>query len=180
MAVVKRSNFLRMVDKNKRIIRLRSMLETGIYAIDTNRFLRELESLHETRDFRAYELNDVLQNSQRMMIKASLQNSAYRSRAVAIKMRCFRIFKLLEEHLARTTSYIMTKYADMLRMEYTTIKGREQAVKYVLEDFYTLQHKLKTVMDMSDMLIGDLDSTAWSIKATVDMLQMSFQKERNI
>lgn len=180
MAVIKKSNFLRIVDSNKRVQRLRNMLETGAYAVDTERYLKELESLHETRDFRAYAIKDVLQDSQRMMIKASLQNSAYRSRAVAIKMRCFRIYKLLEEHLARITSYLMTKYADILRMEFTTIKSREQSVKYVLEDFFSLQHKLKTVMEVADMLILDLDSTAWSIKATVEMLQMSFQKERNI
>jgi hypothetical protein len=180
MAIRRQSLFLRKVERNKRIRRLRRMFNTGAYAVDSGKMLRELETLHATRKFRSYELKAVLQSAQRLLMDASLQNSAYRSRAVEIKMTCFKVDALLEEHLKSATSYLLTKFADILRQEHTTIKGREDAVRYVLEDFHSLRHRLRTVMTMADLLISDLDSTAWSIKGTVDVMQMAFQKERNI
>lgn len=180
MVVRRESQFLRAVERNKRIKKMRNMLQFGVYAVDTGKYIKEIEMLHETRSWRAYAVKEVLQSAQKALVTANMQNSSYRSRGVAIKMHCFKISALLDEHLGKAHSYLETKYSDMLRAEHSTIKGRDQAIRFVLEDFYTLRHKLNTVMKLADMLIEDLDSTGWSIKHTADAIAMAFQRERNI
>jgi len=182
MAVVRSSQrFNEAVKKNKKLRKMRGMLERGAYAIDITQVIRELESLHSTRKFRSYEVKEVVSSMQKKLMEATVENSSFRSRCVELKMRCFKVSRLLEEHLGIMRDYLATKYADVLRNEFNTIKDRNAAVNTVLTDFTRLQHKLETAIKLADMVINDMDQAYWSIQLVERTMELNLaRKERNI
>lgn len=180
MAMVRRGRFQEAVQRNKRMKKLLRLRESGVFAVDTDRYIKDLEQLHSSRLFRAWESKDVLSSAQMHIVKGAMQNSAYRSNAVTIKMTCFKVSRLLEKQIKAAASYLSSHYSEILRSEYSTIKEREKAIELVLEDFTKLKDDLESVVKLADILINDLDQTYWSIKLVSDAMALSFQRERNI
>jgi hypothetical protein len=174
------SSFKEKALADKRLKRFSSRRERGVYVLDTEQLLDEISNMHETRYFRGYNVNDVMGSSQKRLLKADIQNSAYRSRATAINMRCFRVLRLLEEDIENISNYLSTRYMLALKSDFTTKEDRSKAVKDVLRESVSLKHKIQTVSEMTNILIKDLDAEGWAINRAIEIFKLSTTKERNI
>jgi len=167
------------IKKDKRIIKLFSMIENGTYALNTSSLLNEIESLHRLREVRTLKTETVLHSFQAKFLSAVLQNQAYRSRIVEISMQCFRIDARLSEHLEALRPYLKDKYGEYLS-QYKTINDRESVINSVLEPAIRLQKKLNSVIKMAEMAIDDLDQAAWSFKNIIQTMNLGVEKGNSI
>lgn len=180
MTVIRDSKFLEIAQSNQWVKKALARIGTGAYAIETQELITELHELHEKRVFRSYKTKEVLGAAQAKLVRASIQEASFRSRAVAIKMECFKVSELLQTDLDATTRYLGTKYADLLAQEFRSVDDRKAAIKHVLEGLHQLARGLKTVMDSADMLIDDIDQSGFSLQRVLGAMQLSFSRERNL
>ena len=153
------------------------MLETGVYSINVAALIKEMEQLHASRKFRTFTSTDVISNFQKRMIVATLENSAHRSRIVEIKVMCFKVNRLLKEHIKITYTYISTKYQSDLKIAFSTAKAREDAINSILEEFIKLSEKLNTAIEIAEFIIKDIDQSYFSMTLLQKVMEQSFKRE---
>jgi hypothetical protein len=161
---------------DRHVRKLSRMLQGGDYSINTVEFVRELEGLHATRLTRRLKVTDVTQRFQGRFMRAVLQNQATRSRAVEIKMRCFRTQAKLQRHLDDLTKYLMATYAEQLRRAASTKGERENIIKSCYGNATVLLEEMSSAMAIGDLMIADLDQSGWALKHLVDMMQLITEK----
>lgn len=170
VGIVKKSAFLRMARDDPRMTKLGRMRESGVYSIDTEALIKELEGMHSSRQSRTIKARTMLRDTETSM-NMVLENQAFRSRVVQIKITCYKTKALLDEQLSLMTKYLLTKFASQLSLEFSTQKAKADAVATCLSDFSKLQSKLAIVMTISDMIANDLDQSYWSINVTVKIAE---------
>ena len=180
MTVIRTSQFERLAKKNKRVVKLEKMMDSGLFSIDTHKLTNELFTLHGTRNIRNLSSSDVLGSAQKKLLDIALENVAKRSRCVEIKMKAYRVARSLEQHLADMFNYLYSRYSDQLREEFRAITDRKSAVTAILQPFYNLLHKLKTVESLADMVISDCDQTGYATTNMTKAIEIAFARERNI
>lgn len=166
------NEFLTRVAKNKKFKRLVEMRENGLFAEDTAKYIKELETLHATRKMRHLKTRELLQSFSHEATDISLQNSSFRSRAVEIKKKFYKLSSLLEEHLTNMKNYLATYYAETLSSCYRTQEMKKKALDYVLSDFERLSARYKLVSELSDLVIDDIDQAGWTIKNIIEVQKM--------
>lgn len=172
------SKFIEKVHNNKRFKRLVEMFEQGRFAVDDTAALKEIESLHKTRASRSLQPNDVLTSFQRNTITMSMQNMAFRSRLVEIKMRFFKLHRALDEHIDAMRNYLVTRYTVEFKREFGTVDARRKALDFIMEDFSKKSASFQTVTEMADLVIADIDQTAWGIKAIISAMELTARIEK--
>jgi len=158
--------------RDSRVRQLRKMLKNGGYSLNTVDLLRELEGIHSTRLTRRLTVREVTQRFQTRFMRAVLQNQANRSRVVEIKLRCFRTNARLEQHIEALTKYLLATYAEQLRRAASTKAERENIVQSVFSKAVELQQEIRQVMDMSSLVIDDIDQTGWALKNLITMVEI--------
>jgi len=170
---VKNSFFFKSVKNNKRYKRLIEMREKGMFAVDHERAIKEIESLHLTRNMRTLTVKTLLSSFQHSAIDITLQNSAFRSRVVEIKMKFFKLNRALERHLAKMRNYLASRYASQLKTEFSTMESRKKALDYLLEDFNSISNNFTVVVELADFVIDDIDKAGWSVKAIIEAMAIA-------
>lgn len=168
------SKFEDLAKKDKRVRALLKALHQGTYSIDIEGLEREIDSLHLTRQVRKLKTEEIIQSFQKKFIEAALQNQAYRSRLVEIKVKCFRVAAKLEEHISVVRSYLGITYPNSLR-KYRTVGERKQAINSVLEEPTSFLTKLELKDRELEVIIKDLDQASFSLKHIIDA--MAYNKD---
>jgi hypothetical protein len=176
MAYVK-SSFLKLVKKDDRIKRMDRVIESNKSAINTLAYIKELENMQASRKFRTFTATEIISNVQKRLIEASVENSAQRSRCVEIKLKCFKLYRVLKKYIETSKIYLLTKYQNDLKIAYSTIKSREDAVNSVLETYIKVIDKLETVIQLADMVIDDIDQSHWSLSLMQKTMEMTYRRE---
>lgn len=170
---VKHSFFFKTVLKNKRYRRLLEMKDNGMFAVDHEKAITEIQSLHSRRSMRTLTSKTLLSSFQNSAVDVSLENAAFRSRIVEIKMKFFRLGRSLERHLAKMRNYLASRYASQLKSEFSTVEARKKALDYLLEDFNSISTDFQLVVELADFVIEDIDKAAWSIKAIIEAMALA-------
>lgn len=175
------NTFMAKVKKDDNILSLYRNLRQGTYSIDMAENTREIYHLHADRRFRRPNIRkEILASAQQEITNASVEASAYRSRVVEIKMRCFEIHDLLDELIESSTKYMLAKYDRELTASYRNATAGKDAIKYVLAPFVKRQRELNRVMKLADMVIEDLDKSSYHIRHVLDALLLSVSRSRNL
>lgn len=172
------SRFIERVQSNKRFKRLVDMFDKGRFAVDDADALKEIETLHKTRVSRSLQPKDVLTSFQQNTVTMSMQNMAFRSRLVEIKMRFFKLHRSLNEHIDAMRDYLATRYSVEFKREFGTVDARRKALNYLMEDFSKKSAGFQTVMEMADLVINDIDQAAWGIKAVINVMELTARIEK--
>lgn len=165
---------------DKRLQALLRDVKSGKYSVPTSSMLTELSNMHSTRYARKLSTSQVLRSAQRELIEASLQNQSFRSRCVEIQVRCFRVQSMLKNRTENMLGYLLTKYADILSDNFRTKDDKVSYVKVQLHPCYFHVEQLSRVTSVADMIVEDLDKAQWSLKAVIDVLNLSSAREKNI
>lgn len=174
------STFKLKVKADPRIKKLHSMLESGLFSVNTDRLMDELETIHNTREIRTLSTSEYLRKAQQKLVDSSLENIAKRGRCVAIKMKAYRLSALLDKHVDSARGYLLVKYSAELANEYRLLNDRKSAVNKVLEPFILLIKDFQTVETLADMVIKDCDQTGYGISNMANTIQVAYSRERNI
>lgn len=180
MAVLKESKFYRLATADPRIASFLKGVRAGTYSLDTASMLDEIERMHMGRKLRVLTTQQVLARSQHELIDTNLQNQAYRSRCVEIKMRATRKINLLWERSEAARRYINIQWRSLLQQEFRTAGERKEAVEAVLSAVTNVTNQLEQVTTMADLVIDDLDTSGWAITRVINILNLSTRPERNI
>jgi len=170
------ARFTDIASSDTRVKALLKALRQGTYHIDLDGLEREIDSLHLTRMVRSLKTEEVIQSFQKKFIQAALQNQAFRSRLVEIKVKCFRVSAKLEEHIGVVRSYLSIKYPNGLS-KYRTVAERKQAINSILEEPMTFLSKLELKDRELELIIKDLDAAAWSLKGIMEA--MAYNKDNS-
>lgn len=180
MVTIVESAFQVAVKKDIKVLKFLNTLEKGSFNIDTKQFVTELSNLHSTREVRKLNRNNLIGGSQSQLLDANLQNAAFRSRCVEIKVQCFNTCSNLEEYLDSLKRYIFTKYVDYLKQDYTTQADRKEAVNQVLDNGLRRFKNLKKVITIADLVVEDIDKSGWTIKSILEVLELTTRRENVI
>lgn len=164
------------LQKDVRVIKFQNMLNSGNFNVDTDSYIKELDSLHATRRVRNLSTKDVIHNAQKKIISATVQNQAYRSRCVEIKMTCFKAEQLIQSHYDALADYLKVSYKKALSI-YRTNAERDSVVANVLSDANYRLQQIQLVQSLCDIIIDDIDKASWSIRALTDVLKIAATPE---
>ena len=170
------STFIKLAKNDKRVLALQKQLSNGLYHIDLEALETEIDSLHMNRKVRKLKTEEIISSFQKKFIDAALQNQAFRSRLVEIKVKNFRIAARLEEHLDVIKPYLRTQYADSLA-KFKTVADKNAAINNVLEKPMRFLQKLENLDKVLETLIKDIDQCSFALKHLIDAMGFNRDKE---
>lgn len=164
--------------KDSRVEKFIQIVKSKEEILDIKSLMDELERLQATKYLRVVEYNDIVRNSQKAIVKATLQNQSTRSRCVEIKLQVSRQYNVILEHKNLIYNYLIDSYRGRIPG-----KNKEERTGYLenkLAPGNRLLAKLESVIELSDIIIDDCDKAAWATKSILDALVLSTRPERNI
>lgn len=170
------SQVIEKLESCPKVKKFKRMLEDGDFSVDISGFIDELDRMHKTRTIRLISKKDVLHNAQNKLIDASIQNQAYRSRCVEIKMICYRAESNIVQHKDLLINYLKATYKKALSV-YRTNSERDNVIGLVLNDSLYMIQQLQLVQELSDMIIDDIDKASWSLKTLIEVLKIATKPE---
>jgi len=168
------AKFTELAQKDKRVKALLKALHQGSYQIDLPALELEIDNLHLTRKIRTLKTQEVIASFQTKFLEAALQNQAYRSRLVEIKVKCFRIAAKLDEHISVVKTYLSMTYPNALKA-YKTVAERRAAIESVLEEPFSFLKKLELKDKELAEVIKDTDQAGFAMKHIIEA--MTYNKE---
>lgn len=173
--------FSTAVSKDKRVRRLKKMLDHGAYASDADVRIKELMTAHATKDVRSLSYAGVVKHHQKKLSNAVFDNQIKRSRAAEIQMEALNVSLTLDNHLNRLVKYLKIKYkSQLITSGFKTISSHDDAVKNELDDAYTHLRSLERVIKICDVFIRDCDAAYNTISLGNKVFETSTRPERNI
>ena len=165
-----------LIESDKRVKKLKKMLEGGSFALDTDLRIKEMLTQHKLRAIRRLETRHVIEHFQEKVITARLENQTTRSRIVEIHTECFIITARLNKHLGRLRKYLMAKYSEQLKKYATTITDRKNVIDSILEDALERKEELEQVSTIAKSLIDDIDNSSWVFRDIIETMQIVTEK----
>jgi len=147
------------------------------FRIDLPTLLEELETSHKIRKVRR--LNPTDPEFVDKLIDASLDDQSKRSRATEILIRCVRSHSLLLNAVDNLRYHLLTTYSNELR-PFSTKEERLQVVKMALRTFDVFLANVTVVKDSANLIVIDIDKSAWTLKGVVQAMELHVSRERHI
>lgn len=143
---------------------------------DLSSMNKEVASLHSMKKSRhlATKSNISVDN----LIKAYLDDMAYRSRLIEIAVVLSKKHRTLELILDATSSYLSYKYGTYLTDKVSRLKSERQAyIDEALSDGHILLSKLESAIEITKMVVMDIDQSGWAMKNLVELMKLTLVRE---
>ena len=165
--------------KNRRYRRLLKAVASGIYAFPFDTTLDEVRDLHHDLTVRKLTAKSLRRGQQEKLLAANLQNQAYRSRILEILIQVRQHYNNLEQEYNLTRDYLLQEYPKQFA-EYRTKEERMRALATLFEPVVILMKKYGNLQGDIQLILDDLDKMAWTIKTTLDILNLGGKKEYQV
>lgn len=132
----------------------------------------ELESMHSARKSRNLHLKSP---SLRKIIDASMQGSSYRSRCVEILNHVSKAQRMLQAAIDRIESHILANFREQLGVN--SQADKKTLMKAILQSAYYQLADYERITEMAKNIVEDIDQTQWSLKHTLDALNILYTRE---
>lgn len=159
------------------IIKSDSRVERGmkvlrVTELDLDSIIQELLSLHSSRKMRALSRKKLLESSSVVLIDTTIQEAAFRSRAVDIKIKVLIEMMKKEEVYSTLRKYILSKYKNRLsKRGFKSLTSQRDYVSVLLFDKYLSEARhMQNVVQITDLVISDIDSSGWGLKRIEEVL----------
>lgn len=171
------SDTVRALRQDPNYRRLKELFSTlPLYRLPVDELMKEIETTHRLRDVRR--LNSLDPGFLDALIKANTQEQSSRSRLTEIIMNCGRAIANLESALESLRYNLLLKHNDELR-SYRTKEERLMVITLVLVNFKKYINQVKIVQDSAQLVVADIDKSAWSLKLTIMALQSHMAPEKS-
>ena len=162
--------------KNRRYRRLLQAVEEGLYAFPFEDTLAEIQDLHKQLEIRRLTAKSLRRGQQKKLLEANLQNQSYRSRIIELLVQSRQFHANLEREYKLTRDYLLQRYPDQFA-EYRTKEERMRSLDTLFEPVVDLLGQYTNLHATAELIIDDLDKASWSIKSTLDILNLGGKKE---
>lgn len=159
------------INKDDKITAFRTAYDNGEYSLNTDKYLKELKSLHITRNVRLLNREEVLKNLS-VLIEALAQNQSIRCRVVEIKMDCVRAMTRLKFKKESLYNYILVKYREELKLIKGTQSDRTAYIQEIFQFTSPTLTNLQVLQEFCDILINDIDQASWCLKSIIDCMKI--------
>jgi len=163
---------LESLETDDRIMSFKKAFDAGEYSLDTDKYIRELQSLHITRKVKLLNSEEILKNIS-ILIDALTQNQAVRCRVVEIKMDCVRISTKLKFKKESLVNYLQVKYREDLKQIKGTQSDRTAYLQSIFDFINTSVSRLQVLQEFCDLLLNDIDQASWCLKSVIDCVKVT-------
>lgn len=148
-----------------------------LHGLNPERDLAEVKRMHATRRIRSLNTSSLLQNSVVELSTAQLQNQAYRSRCVEIKMTLLHAAHELANLINNCQLYIGNRYSAQLMAQFPKAKAdRSDYVAGFTAGAHRALDQINSVIGLIDLVIQDMDQARWALKGLQDAINMQHQE----
>ncbi len=172
-----RKTFRESALADEKVQQLFVMLRKGMYAINFPENYNSIQTMHSTRMTRHIKRKELMGDFQDNYVDSVLQTQAFRSRVVEIKMETFKVRGLLKSHIEALSARLSTNASIK---EYTTVSARKMATNEILSPAIKTLDKMTNLIDYADLVIADLDKSAWALKNILDAMQLNQARTHEI
>lgn len=166
------ASFVEVARADPEIKRMKRLLKRGAFSLDIEALRHEIDNMHVGRLVRRLKTLEVIQQFQLKFVEAALQNQAYRSRIVEIKLKCYKTSALLGYLLEELRKRLNAEYREKLSA-YRTVRERESAIESVLARGLRKMAELDGLIEYGDLVIADIDQASWMLKSVQAAMAMS-------
>ena len=164
--------------KDSRYRRLSKVFaEHPLYHIPFSAWKEEIERLHKTRNVRFLRPDESKFVAR--LIDSSVQDQAYRSRLVEMRVTCSRVQHQLKKGLTALEEYYLVAYASDISIVRTK-EERSKIIRMTLRKFNDFLTEIAIIEDMSKLVIEDIDKAAWSMKLAVAAFEVHNKPESTL
>ena len=172
------SSLVKMLRRDKRYLRLKESFDTlPLFNMPIDQYHKDIDMYHKSRPIR--NLNPANPKIVDQLLRASIDDQGYRSRVVAIIMECVRASASLESAVDAYKEYVLVHYSEDLK-SLRTKEERMMVIKTAVGSFQKYINKVQVLRDCCDLLVKDIDQGAWSLKLSVQTLELHSQREMTI
>lgn len=143
--------------------------------INPDKYSAEIMDLHKKRIITKMNIKGKLSN--KTLQKALVQEQAYRSRILALKLECKYVVELIERLVDSACLQIMHRYTKDL-----PFKTKSENKQYVWDTFVSaipIWIKLEDCVETADTIIEDIDRASWTAKHLISLFELSTRPELN-
>lgn len=166
----------KLLKEDSQFIKYKNILTAAESMGEFENYISELENMHKARKARTLVHKKI--GTQRLM-RAIMQDAAYRARCVEILVQVGKAQRLLHAATDSIYNHIFVKYKVYLA-QYRTKAEKDSFVQSLLSDSYAKQNDFERVVDVAKLIIEDIDKFSWSTKNIIEAMKLVFQKENVI
>jgi hypothetical protein len=160
---------MRSVKKDKKYTRFARIIQLVSDRLNIEKDRQEAMALHASRTSRA--LHGGKRYSPRALIDANLKDLSTRARLVEMRVKASYQVEVLEDACEAMRHHLVTEYNQELR-SYSTEAQRGAFIKRVQRQALELMAESKSLLDMFDQIIKDIDQASYALRATLDSLKL--------
>lgn len=157
--------------EDDKLVAFKRAYDNGEYNLNTEKYIKELQSLHITRKVRLLNSEEIVRNIN-LLVEALTQNQSVRSRVVEIKMDCVRVAIKLSTKKESLINYILVKYREELKSIKGTQTDRNAYVQELFNFTTATSSRVKVLQDFCDILLNDIDQASWCLKSVIDCMKI--------
>lgn len=164
--------------RDSRYKRLLETFETAsIYNIPREKLIEELKTIHSLREVRRLNIRDpdYVDN----LLNANAHDQAQRSRCTEMLMSCVHVTEQLARGIKALESHLLLEYSDQLR-QFRTKEERLQVLSIALRKFSSYLDNIKVLHALTELVIADIDKAGWSMRASIDALKITRNREQSM
>lgn len=169
------SMFKKKAMKDAKIRAFIERINKGVYSVDSSARIKEVTSMHASRTVQIMSKKDFI-GSHKAIVESMVENQQNRARLVAIKIECIKKLGVLTDKVDTFVRYTKAEFASQLNLEFSTQQAKNDAVTDLFSDAFSIQSKLKSVVEIIDLVIQDIDQSGWQIKGMIEMLKITVPK----
>ena len=179
MAVqTKTKRIVSMMRNDSRYKKLKAVFDTNpIYNISADNLIEEVKTIHKLREIRR--LNPREEKFARKVVESNTHDQAQRSRITEIMMSCVHITNKLEEAIKALRYHFLLEYSEHLK-QFRTKEEKSLVISMAMRGFSRYLSDVKTVRDMAELVLKDIDQGAWSTKSNIAVLELKTKRESHV
>lgn len=172
------SSLVKSIQADARFRRLVNLFEESpLYKIPFKQLHEEIESLHRTRPVRILNRDDP--RFIEKIVDASIRDQSYRSRLTEISVQCYRSASSLQDALDAMRSHILFTFSSQMKV-IRTKDERLQVIDLAMAPLLKHVRQCDRLKTTAEMVIGDIDKAAWSLKLLVSSYELHSRPEQRI
>jgi hypothetical protein len=135
----------------------------------------EIKTLHLSRSVRS--LNKNFPTAKRIA-EAAAQDQSVRSRCTEITINAVVVRNNMHVGMTTIQKYLETRYFDTLKSYGVHgVNDRKNLISALINPYQRKYDRVCTLIEISDLVIADLEAASWMIKHTVEALSVAMRRE---
>lgn len=166
------------IKKDKHFKKFSSIINTHIEHTNPMNLIDEIRDISEIRTKTSVLYTSQKSDLLKSILEENLKAQAYRSRLAEICIQCTRIVAKIKSASEKLKDYIHVNYNESIQECGRTKEERAMVVNSLLYEANAYINRISSVVEMAEILISDIDKQHYSLKLSIDALNLHVNKEQ--